>query len=269
MMSGNKAVLYPKYLFPIIFAHRGSSAHAPENTIAAFELAVRQEAEAIELDTKLTKDGEVVVIHDLTVDRTTDGTGRVADLTLSALRELDAGSHFDVAFKGEPIPTLEEVLETIGKRAFTNIELTNYDIPSAPLPEKVAAIVHRFGMTNHTLFSSFHPMILRRIQRLMPKVPVGFLARPGLHGYLARSWLGRWMIPYQALHLELRDLDGRFVQRAHLSGYKVNIYTVNREEEMRRLYSIGVDGIITDDPLLARQVRISYLADPLASKDYQ
>jgi glycerophosphoryl diester phosphodiesterase len=77
------------------------------------------------------------------------------------------------------------------------------------------------------------------------------------------------MIPYQALHLELRDLDGRFVQRAHLSGYKVNIYTVNREEEMRRLYSIGVDGIITDDPLLARQVRISYLADPLASKDYQ
>lgn len=266
-MSSLKQISYPRYLFPIIFAHRGSSSHAPENTIAAFELAVRQEAEAIELDTKLTKDGEVVVIHDLTVDRTTDGSGRVSDLTLAAIKELDAGSHFDVAFKGEPIPTLEEVLETIGKRAFINIELTNYDIPSAPLPEKVAAIVQKLGLANHILFSSFHPMILRRIQRLMPKVPVGFLAQPGISGFLARSWLGRWMVNYQALHLEVRDLNLSLLQRAHRSGYKVNIYTVNREEEMSTLFSMGVNGIFTDDPLLARQVRTSYLADPLTSRD--
>jgi glycerophosphoryl diester phosphodiesterase len=163
---------------------------------------------------------------------------------------------------------LEEVRKPLENGHLLTL-VTNYDNPSAPLPEKVAAIVHKFGMANHTLFSSFHPIILRRIQRLMPKLPVGFLAKPGLPGFLARSWLGKWLVPYQALHIELMDLNGSLIQRAHHGGYKVNIYTVNREDEMRRLYSMGVDGIITDDPLLARQVRISFLADPLASKDYQ
>src|SRR3990170_393671 len=99
---------------PVIFAHRGASAYAPENTLAAFSLAVRQKSDGIELDAKLSADGHVVVIHDQTVDRTTSSRGRVADLTLADLREMDAGSHFDVEYKGERIPTLEEVFEAIG-----------------------------------------------------------------------------------------------------------------------------------------------------------
>ena len=110
---------------PVIFAHRGASAHAPENTIAAFELALAQQADAIELDVKLSSDGYVVVHHDDTVDRTTNGNGRIKDLSLAQLRSLDAGSFFAEKFRGEKIPTLEDVFEAVGKRTFINVELTN------------------------------------------------------------------------------------------------------------------------------------------------
>jgi glycerophosphoryl diester phosphodiesterase len=106
---------------PAIFAHRGASAFAPENTMAAFELAVQEKADAIELDAKLTADGQVVVIHDQTVDRTTDGRGRVGDMSLAQLRQLDAGSHFARAFQGERIPTLDEVLAALGDKIFTTL----------------------------------------------------------------------------------------------------------------------------------------------------
>ncbi len=114
---------------PMIFAHRGASAHAPENTIAAFLLALTQGADGIELDAKLTADGHVVVIHDQTIDRTTKETGRVGNMSLAELIELDAGSHFDVAYEGEPIPTLEQVFEALGKKTFINIELTIRSLP--------------------------------------------------------------------------------------------------------------------------------------------
>jgi len=126
---------------PTLFAHRGASAYAPENTLAAFTLAIHQNADAIELDAKLSADGEVVVIHDQTVDRTTDGVGKVNELVLAALKELDAGEKYDESFRGERIPTLDEVLESIGQKIFINIELTNYASPKDDLPLKVAEIV--------------------------------------------------------------------------------------------------------------------------------
>ncbi|HBY09528.1 MAG TPA: glycerophosphodiester phosphodiesterase, partial [Chloroflexi bacterium] len=119
---------------PAIFAHRGASAYAPENTLAAFKLAVDQGADAIELDAKLCADGQIIVIHDQTVERTSNGAGKVADLPLSALQELDAGSWFGLEFKGEPIPTLDEVFEAVGQKIFINIELTNYASPRDLLP---------------------------------------------------------------------------------------------------------------------------------------
>ncbi|HLE14252.1 MAG TPA: glycerophosphodiester phosphodiesterase family protein [Anaerolineales bacterium] len=239
---------------PTIFAHRGSSANAPENTLSAFELALKQQADGIELDAKLSADQVVVVIHDQTVDRTTNGTGRVRDLPLAALRELDAGSFFDVAFKNEPIPTLEEVFETIGHQTFINVELTNYNSPFDQLPEKVVELVKRHRMSTHVLFSSFHPLVLRRIHRLLPEIPVGFLALPGRSGALARSRIGKLIVPYQAIHPELSDATYSLINRAHQAGHIVNVYTVNREEDMRQLFNLEVDGIFTDDPLLARQV---------------
>ena len=128
---------------PVIFAHRGASAHAPENTLAAFELALAQQADALELDVKLSADGHVVVIHDATVDRTTNGHGRVRDLSLADLKKLDAGSFFSQAFAGENIPTLDEVFESFGKRTFINVELTNYSTPGDALVESVCMLVKK------------------------------------------------------------------------------------------------------------------------------
>jgi len=240
---------------PIIFAHRGASAHAPENTLAAFELALRQGADAVELDAKLTADGQIIVIHDQTVDRTTDGTGRVKELTLAELRKLDAGSHFDIAFRGEPVPTLEEVLKAIGQLTFVNIELTNYASPLDQLPEKTTALVKRLKLSRRVMFSSFSPIALRRAHRLLPEVPIGFLATPGFSGWLVRSWLGRLVMPYQSLNPEHRDVSPKMIDQFHRLDRDVLTYTVNDHDEIERLFQIGVDGIFTDDPPLALQIR--------------
>ncbi|MFN2146831.1 MAG: glycerophosphodiester phosphodiesterase, partial [Anaerolineales bacterium] len=111
---------------PLVIAHRGASAFAPENTLSAFTLAVKQGADAIELDAKLTADGRVVVYHDLTLDRTTSGKGKLAEKSLAELKRLDAGSFMGQEFRGERIPTLDEVFETVGDTLLINVELTNY-----------------------------------------------------------------------------------------------------------------------------------------------
>src|SRR5690606_38697099 len=127
--------------------------------------AIDQGADAIELDAKLSADGEVVVIHDQTVNRTTTGSGRVGEMTLKELRALDAGSFFDITFQGEKIPTLNEVFALVGKRIPINVELTNYASLTDDLPDKVAALVRRHNLTRQVLFSSFNPLALLRIRR--------------------------------------------------------------------------------------------------------
>jgi len=239
---------------PIIFAHRGASAHAPENTMAAFTLAIRQGANALELDAKLTSDGHVVVFHDQGVDRVTAGSGRVKDMKLAALRELEAGSHFSPKFTGEPIPTLDEVLQTVGNQTYINIELTNYTSLFDPLPEKVAELVHRYNLEKRVLFSSFNPIALRRIHRIIPDVPLGFLARPATQGNTARGYLGKLIVPYQALHPHFTDTTRHLVEQLHRAGRRVHVWTVNQVEEMKRLFELDIDGIFTDDPLLAQNV---------------
>jgi glycerophosphoryl diester phosphodiesterase len=239
---------------PMIFAHRGASVHAPENTLAAFALALEQGADGIELDAKLTADEHVVVIHDQTVDRTTKSTGRVGEMLLADLLELDAGSFFDVAYKGEAIPTLEQIFEAFGQKTFINVELTNYASPFDPLPDKVAALVRRHGMIRRVLFSSFNPLALRRIHKLLPEAPLGLLALSGWQGAWARGWLGGQLVPYHSLHPELSDATGKLVTRLHSEERKVFVYTVNQASDMFRLLDNEVDGIFTDDPPLARRV---------------
>lgn len=245
--------MYNTLPHPTIFAHRGASAYAPENTLAAFELAVVQNADAIELDVKLSSDDQVVVIHDQSVDRTTNGKGRVKDMPLAALRELDAGSHFDVAYKGESIPTLAQVLETVGRKLFINIELTNYSSPSDSLPLRVSELIHSFGLAENILLSSFNPMVLRRIHKLLPTVPIGLLAHHRFSGALTRGWIGKVLVDYQAFHPELRDVSQDLVERMHQTGHRVHVYTVNQVKDMVRLYTYGVDGIFSDDPIRARE----------------
>lgn len=246
--------MYAQLPRPTIFAHRGASAHAPENTLSAFQLGLQQGADGIELDAKLSADGVVVIIHDATVNRTTDGNGAVRKLTSSALKELDAGSYFDDTFHGERIPTLEEVFELVGKQTFINVELTNYTSSNDTLPEKAVDLVIKHNLQDRGLFSSFNPSSLRRIHRLLPSVPIGFLVFSGIIGALGRSWLGYALCHYQALHPASNDVTPGLVERLHHFGQRLHAYTVNHPKEMQRLYNLGIDGIFTDDPALARQV---------------
>ena len=238
---------------PLILAHRGASVHAPENTLAAFELALEQGAHGIELDAKLSADGKVVVIHDASVERTTNGQGQVSQLDLTALRELDAGSFFSDQFKGEKIPMLAEVFEMLGKRAIINVELTNYKTPRDGLADKVCELVQRFGLQDSVLFSSFLSSTLKRTRSLLPDTPRGLLALGGWMGWWARSF-GFNFGDYQALHPGLRDVTSQQVARVHRLKRRIHVWTVNTAEDMRRLIGWGVDGIITDDPKLAMEV---------------
>lgn len=239
---------------PVIFAHRGACAHAPENTLAAFELAIAQQADAIELDVKLSSDGQVVVHHDATVDRTTNGHGHVRDLKLADLRALDAGSSFSQTFHGEKIPTLDEVFEGLGKRTLINVELTNYTTPGDQLVETVCMLVKKHKVQKHVLFSSFFASNLSKAKSFLPDVPCGLLAYPGLLGTWARSF-GFAFGKYQALHPALKDMSQQQVARVHRLSRRVHVWTVNAEQDMVRLFGWRVDGIFTDDPALAVHVR--------------
>jgi glycerophosphoryl diester phosphodiesterase len=238
---------------PLLFAHRGASAHAPENTLAAFRLAQESGSPAIELDSKLTVDGKVVVIHDPTVDRTTDGSGVVNRMSLSALRTLDAGNKFNTRFAGERIPTLEEVFETFGHKLYINIELTNYSSPFDQLPSKVALLVKRFGLGDWVLFSSFFMINLIQVKRELPQIPVAILALIGAAGCLARSDLGRVVSP-KIIHPNISDINQPFINHQHSVGRRVHVWVVNNPQDITSLVKLGVDGIITDNPSLANQI---------------
>jgi glycerophosphoryl diester phosphodiesterase len=242
---------------PTIFAHRGASAYAPENTIAAFELAVCQKADAIELDAKLSADGNIVVIHDQTVDRTTDGKGKVSELSIEALKELDAGEKYDETYQGEQIPTLNEVFDAVGQKTFINVELTNYATPLDSLPEKAANLVKIHNLQERILFSSFNPIALKKVHEILPSVPLGLLALPGFRGAWARSILGRW-VPYQALHPAVGDTKQKLIKKCHRRGHRVYTYTVNQIEDMRKFFQWEIDGIFTDDPPLAQRTSARY-----------
>jgi len=232
---------------PVIIAHRGDKAHAPENTLAAFRMAAEKGAPAIEFDVKLTSDGRVIVIHDQTVDRTSNGRGDVRRLSYADLRALDAGAWFSETSRGEKIPTLDEVFEEVGRRLHMNIELTNYATPGDDLVRSVVEIISKHGLQSRVIFSSFYPINLRKAGALLPEVPRGLLAWSGWMGSLARHVLGRGR-SYFALHPHLSDVTEKLVRGYHADGKLVNVWTVNQQDDLCRMLELGVDGLFTDDP---------------------
>jgi glycerophosphoryl diester phosphodiesterase len=228
-------------------AHRGASAAAPPNTLAAFIKAMELGADGVEFDVHLSADGVPVVIHDFTVDATTDGSGRVAELTLAQLKQLDAGSTFDPSFAGAQIPTLEEVLEAVGSQLLLNIELKTIGLRDNGLEQAVIAQVEQRGLGNRVLLSSFNPLCLRRAKRIAPHIPVGLLYAPSLPLPLRRAWLA-FLAPHEARHPEHAMVSARYMAWARRRGYRVNTWTVDDPDEMHRLIGLGVDGIITNVP---------------------
>lgn len=230
-------------------AHRGASGYAPENTMAAFRKAVKMKADYIELDVQATKDGKLVVIHDTTVDRTTDGTGKVGSFTWDELRQLDAGSFFGPEFAGERIPSFEEVLDEFRGKTGILIELKSPELYPG-IEEKVADALAERNMdkpaNEKIIVQSFNFDSMKTFHKLLPKVPIGVLTSnkedltdEKLAEFAAYS---NYVNPTQKLVTE--DL----VDRIHDLGMQISVWTVRKPEEVEPLLKAGVDDIITDYP---------------------
>lgn len=241
--------MQPDSLFQAIFAHRGASAHAPENTLAAFRLAKEYQADGIELDVHLSADQHVVVIHDEDVSRTTNGQGKVFNLSLEELRRLDAG-------QGEPIPTLVEVLDLIRDQLFINIEIKGFSGPATLLPKKAAALVNERNLNSKVIYSSFNPLLLIRLRRIAPEAKLGLLMLSGGFGTAVHLIFSPFIRPW-SLHPHYSTVSLKFLQQAEQKKQAIITWTVNQPEEMRRLFALGIQGIITDNPQQAFEVRKS------------
>jgi glycerophosphoryl diester phosphodiesterase len=238
---------------PLNFAHQGASYEAPGNTLAAFLLAIELGADGIELDVHLSKDGEPVVIHDFTLERTTNGEGLVRDKTLAELKGLDAGIWFDPAFIGERIPTLQEVFDAVGDRLLLNIELKTNAVRDDGLVPAVVRLVEENHLLERVVVSSFNPLAVWWVKRLNPWIPVGLLYAQDAPLLLRGPWLQRFM-RLKALHPHFTLVDSGYVRRARKRGCRVHVWTADDPGEMWQLMRMGVDLIITNRPDLLRQV---------------
>lgn len=231
-----------------IWAHRGASAYAPENTLPAFALAIEQRADGVELDLQRTADGELVVIHDETVDRTTTGSGKVVDLTLEQLRSFDASCGMS-AFAGTQIPTLREVFELLGPCGLMiNVELKNSIEFYPGMEAELEALVAEAGMADQVIYSSFNHYSLRTLREAGTTVPLGILYSDGV----VDPWVYAEYLGVQAIHppWEVLVAPG-VVEECHARNILVHPWTIE-PGQARRLADLGVDALITNFPDLTR-----------------
>jgi glycerophosphoryl diester phosphodiesterase len=245
---------------PLILAHRGASAYAPENTIAAFRLAHELGADGIELDVQLTRDKIPVIIHDDFVDRTTNGKGRVSDLTIAEIARLDAGTWKTEDYRGEPVPTLAQVFDALAdwlrpvgraRPCLINVELKTERLLTDGLEQQVLNVIARYGLQDRILLSSFSPLSLHRARAINPQLPRGLLYDSSMPLPLRKAWLRFWADP-QAMHPEAAMIDAAYMQWAKRHKWQVNTWTVDDPDEARRLARLGVNAIITNKPDVIR-----------------
>ena len=225
-----------------VLAHRGYSGKAPENTMAAFELALAAGADGLELDVHITKDGEVVVIHDHTLERTTNGRGRVEELTYSELAQFDAGSWFGEEFRGQRLPKLSEVCELIrGTDKIFNVELKT-GVGFQTLTEKVAELIVAYDLVPNTIISSFNHYALAYAKQVKPSIRTGILYSAGLY----EPWEYAKGIGADALHPNHHSVVPFIVKEAQKHGLMVNPYTVDGPQDLHRMVEAAVDSVITN-----------------------
>jgi glycerophosphoryl diester phosphodiesterase len=233
--------------YPLISGHRGAAAYAPENTMAAFRAGLEAGADLLELDVQRTADGRLVVIHDHTLERTTDGRGPVAAHTLEELRRLDAGSWFGPSFAGERIPTLEEVAAWAAGRIRLNIELKTLPAALGDLPEQVVEVCRRYGIVGETLCISFDHVAIRRVKEAEPGLAaaINFTAR--LADPLGAAAAARADI----LNMSAAFITPDLCALAHASGLGVQCF-MNDPEQAAALAAMGVDFMDSDRPDVIR-----------------
>ncbi len=235
-----------------IWAHRGASRYAPENTIPAFELAIAQGAEGVEFDVQLSADGEVVVIHDETLGRTTDGEGDVGAHSLAELQALDASAGRE-GYEGVRVPTLREVLDVVAPTSLAiNIELKNSEVPYPGLEQKVLAMIAEYRVTDRVVLSSFNHYSLRDLIGLNTGCEIAVLSNDPLF----RPWKYVRKLGATALHPPVHTIFGRsYVRKAAEAGVLVRPWIVNGERNLRRMFKYGVDAVFTDVPDVALALR--------------
>ncbi|MGO4270705.1 glycerophosphodiester phosphodiesterase [Paenibacillus sp. TAF58] len=235
---------------PIIIGHRGAAGEAPENTLASFALAVEQGAEGIELDVHITKDGEIVVCHDATLDRTTNGSGLICDHSWSELKSLDAGAWFSEAFTGERLPLLCEVFDLLPRGFFINVEVKHaYE---GRMERALLALLRESSRMENVVISSFDHKVIHRIKQAEPALKVGLLYAANLIDHTA--YAGQMGVDVFSLHPHHHCIEQEDVAAAVASGLAVYPYTVNELSDYRRMIASGVSGIITDYPARLREL---------------
>lgn len=234
-----------------VYGHRGASAYAPENTLISFQKAIEMKADGVELDIQLSKDGEIVVIHDETIDRTSNGHGYVKDLTLKELKSYNYNrTHPEYEFAA--IPTMREVFELIKPTdLIINIELKTGIFFYPSIEEKILALTAEFGMEDRVIYSSFNHYSMKKLHALKPDAKVAFLYEDGPIGiaeYAKKHEMN-------AIHPALYNLQ--FVEemrKAKELGLAINVWTVNEPEYVLMCQKMQVDGIITNKPDLVREL---------------
>lgn len=218
----------------IIVGHRGAGRHAPENTLLSFKTAIKQGLAKTGLDVHLSKDGQVIVIHDDNVDRTTDGHGKIARLTLAEIKKLNCAS-------GQKIPTLQEVIDLCKGKIDLHIELK-----AKGTPKPVCKLFLKNGLTDRIVVISFDIKLIKEIKKINPKIVVGYL----FHRYSKRVWSYVQTVPLEYICPLSTIVTEEMITRAHFLNLKVHAWKVNEKPLGKKLIKMGVDSLGTDYPEL-------------------
>ncbi|HIX14597.1 MAG TPA: glycerophosphodiester phosphodiesterase [Candidatus Hungatella pullicola] len=229
-----------------ITAHRGSSQQAPENTMAAMEQAVADMADFVEIDVQETKDGVVVLGHDSSLKRVAGVNRSIASYTFEELQQLDVGSWFSPEFEGEKIPTLEQVMEYCKGQININIEIKNLGNDSQ-LPDKVVELIEAYQMAEQCVVTSVNRSYLSRIKEINPDIHTGYIVSAAYGNYYSEDFM-------DFISLRYNFVTQNLVESAHERGKAVYAWTVNTRSELERMRILGVDNVITDNPILAREI---------------
>ncbi|OGR85343.1 MAG: hypothetical protein A2901_02695 [Elusimicrobia bacterium RIFCSPLOWO2_01_FULL_54_10] len=228
-----------------LVGHRGAMGHAPENTFASFELARKMGAEFVECDVHLSKDKEVIVIHDERAERTTSGAGLIKDLRLSQIKKLDAGSWYSKKFKGEKVPALKELLTWAFKHQLgVVIEIKNKPVRYPGLEKRLSEVIERASMTSRVIAISFDHSAVKRLKSINSGIATGILYDKKMKDPVARAISMKANALFPRRNLVTRSV----VEKAHMNGLAVATWTVNEPAEMKKLIACKVDGIATNYP---------------------
>ncbi|NIV92440.1 hypothetical protein GWN42_06455 [candidate division KSB1 bacterium] len=236
------------------FAHRGYTGEAPENSLAAFRAAIELGVDGIELDVRTCKTGEVMVFHDPTLARMTNGRGFVKNKSLSELKSLTINSQ-NSKLK-EALPTLEEVIELVKGKVFLNVEIKTKGLPKDHIEGKVVEILRHYGIEHQTIVSSFNPIVIRRLRKIDDQIMTGYLVDKNFTFPSSEIPLSK-LAGARAIHLEESLVKDKLIEKIHDAGFLTIVWGVNDFNMMKKLIELGVHGIITDKPDQLKTIQAS------------